>query len=452
MSTYQPFPSFVEWITQSGPHQAFDTYAARFREVGDDARAESSRLMTRSAAVDTNAIEGIYHSDRGFTRTIAEAAAGWEQTMQHRGAHVRPAFDDAMNGYQFILDVATGRRELSQQLIRELHATMTASQDTFTVETAVGPQAQALPHGQYKTMPNSPTTAGGTIHAYAPVEDTPPDMARLIGECTSVQFTNAHPVDQASYIHYAFVCVHPFADGNGRVSRALASIYLYRNPGIPLVVFQDQRNNYYDCLEAADKGNFGPFIGFIGQRALDSVQLALESLPTTPSAEHALQQLAADGSNSPSQMSLVPGGQRLKEAVFTGIKSRLSALPTTPVITFTTSNRLFGEPGTSAGYAHLPSHELQFSLLATDESAWMVAECFTVLVRDTAPAESPEYLVVSSPGYSGFTPLARPLEVFRRDLEPTLKETLRLRIEMWGKNVVDGFVSGAVESYRNLGR
>ncbi|WIM72063.1 Fic family protein [Corynebacterium suedekumii] len=203
MSTYQPFPSFVEWITQSGPHQAFDTYAARFREIGDDARAESSRLMTRSAAVDTNAIEGIYHSDRGFTRTIAEAAAGWEQTMQHRGAHVRPAFDDAMNGYQFILDVATGRRELSQQLIRELHATMTASQDTFTVETAVGPQAQALPHGQYKTMPNSPTTAGGTIHAYAPVEDTPPDMARLIGECTSVQFTNAHPVDQASYIHYA---------------------------------------------------------------------------------------------------------------------------------------------------------------------------------------------------------------------------------------------------------
>lgn len=244
----------MEWITQSGPHQAFDTYAARFREVGDDARAESSRLMTRSAAVDTNAIEGIYHSDRGFTRTIAEAAAGWEQTMQHRGAHVRPAFDDAMNGYQFILDVATGRRELSQQLIRELHATMTASQDTFTVETAVGPQAQALPHGQYKTMPNSPTTAGGTIHAYAPVKDTAPDMARLIGECTSVQFTNAHPVDQASYIHYAFVCVHPFADGNGRVSRALASIYLYRNPGIPLVVFQDQRNNYYDCLEAADRG------------------------------------------------------------------------------------------------------------------------------------------------------------------------------------------------------
>lgn len=30
-------------------------------------------------------------------------------------------------------------------------------------------------------------------------------------------FVKAHPVLQAAWAHFAFVAVHPFADGNGRV-------------------------------------------------------------------------------------------------------------------------------------------------------------------------------------------------------------------------------------------
>ena len=73
--------------------------------------------------------------------------------------------------------------------------------------------------------------------------------------------------------HYAFVCIHPFADGNGRVSRALASVFLYRSPGIPLVIFADQKNTYIDALEAADKGKYNLFVQFIADVCTDTVGL-----------------------------------------------------------------------------------------------------------------------------------------------------------------------------------
>jgi hypothetical protein len=95
----------------------------------------------------------------------------------------------------------------------------------------------------------------------------------LVDELSSEEFSSASPVLQAAYAHYAFVCIHPFADGNGRVSRALASVYLYRDPGIPLVIFADQKPGYIDALELADSGESAAFVQFVTERAIDTIQL-----------------------------------------------------------------------------------------------------------------------------------------------------------------------------------
>jgi hypothetical protein len=76
---------------------------------------------------------------------------------------------------------------------------------------------------------------------------------------------------QAAYAHYAYVCIHPFADGNGRVARALSSVFLYRSPGVPLIVFADQRNEYYDALESADNGDPFPFLRFMMTRTVEAI-------------------------------------------------------------------------------------------------------------------------------------------------------------------------------------
>jgi fido (protein-threonine AMPylation protein) len=93
--------------------------------------------------------------------------------------------------------------------------------------------------------------ATGEQHAYAPVDQVAPEMQRLMETLKSPEFGRAHPVIQASWAHYAFVAIHPFADGNGRVARALASAYLYRPNSVPFLMSADQRTPYFDALSAA---------------------------------------------------------------------------------------------------------------------------------------------------------------------------------------------------------
>ncbi len=296
---YRPFPGVRVWMHEFVPDVA-DRYASRLAalraEVQQSDLDRAVEVATRYAAVDTGAIEGLYSVDRGFTRTIATQAAAWEATLRSHGEHVGKSIQGALDGYEMVLDAVTHQLPVTEAWIRRLHEVMCGSQETFTVHTELGPQQHDLPLGRYKTSPNSPTNAStGTVRHYAPVDDTGPEMARLVEELASEEFAALHPVVQAAYAHYAFVCVHPFVDGNGRVSRALASVYLYRSPGVPLVVFADQRDVYLDALEAADGGRHDAFVRFVEQRVLDAVGLVEAHLPdeSIPASEDSLQAIDA---------------------------------------------------------------------------------------------------------------------------------------------------------------
>jgi Fic family protein len=282
---YEPFPSFKDWASSYVSTGAFDSFAALLAETHAASAEESLQRAvdqaTKWAAVDTGAIEGLYEVERGFTFSVATSAAAWDNMHQVVGMATQNAIHDALSGYEFVLDVATGGRPVTETWIKELHATLCASQKTYTVMTEVGPQEHELPKGEYKRFPNNPLKlATNEIFSYASVDDTAPEMARLVDELSSQLFANSHPVVQAAYAHYAFVRIHPFADGNGRVSRALASTYLYRHPGVPLVIFADQKGSYLDALEAADAGNFGPFLSFVEERAIDTIQMVRANMQT----------------------------------------------------------------------------------------------------------------------------------------------------------------------------
>lgn len=65
---------------------------------------------------------------------------------------------------------------------------------------------------------------------------------------------NLHPLLIAGIFHYEFVSVHPFADGNGRVTRLLTLLYLYqcgfgfRNILVPDSYYFSDRTRYYSAL------------------------------------------------------------------------------------------------------------------------------------------------------------------------------------------------------------
>lgn len=285
MEPYRPFPTFEEWVSDAIDVSLVDRFAAQLAAVRTEAEPETLReavnIATRWAAVNTGAIEGLFEVDRGFTYSVAASSVMWQDVKNLKGEFAADSIADAMKAYDFVLDAATRSHPVSETWIRELHQIVTKSQDTYTVITAVGRQEQDLPKGVYKTYPNNPLHfASKTVHSYAPPSDTSPEMARLVDQIRSDRFEKAPSVLQAAYAHYAFVCVHPFADGNGRVARALASTFLYRGIGVPLVIFADQKASYLDGLEAADRGTYSSITHFFAERVIDTIGMVREAVLT----------------------------------------------------------------------------------------------------------------------------------------------------------------------------
>jgi len=58
-----------------------------------------------------------------------------------------------------------------------------------------------------------------------------------------------HPIELASLIHLKFVTIHPFTDGNGRISRLIMNFVLKKFNFPLLDIPYTKRNSYYNALE-----------------------------------------------------------------------------------------------------------------------------------------------------------------------------------------------------------
>lgn len=281
-SGYSTFPPIREWDV-SVDNDVWSEFASRLDTARGSATEEDVRraldIALRSAALESGAIEGLYATDRGITTTVALQGAMWEAALDKLGRDVRGHFEAQLAAFDLVLDVAANNVDLGEAWLRELHAQVTAKQKTYRVWTeAAGWQDHPLPHGEYKIAPNLVTLADGRVHHYVPLEDTPAEVHRLLEQMRSPEFTSAHPAIQAAYAHHAMTVVHPFADGNGRTARALASVYLYRAAGVPLVIFSDQQERYWDALAAADRGEPQGFVTFVENRVLDTMAMVADRL------------------------------------------------------------------------------------------------------------------------------------------------------------------------------
>lgn len=60
-----------------------------------------------------------------------------------------------------------------------------------------------------------------------------------------------HPVELAALVHLRFVTIHPFSDGNGRISRLMMNFVLQKFDYPMLNIQYMNRNSYYNALERA---------------------------------------------------------------------------------------------------------------------------------------------------------------------------------------------------------
>ncbi|QDJ35720.1 Fic family protein [Bordetella hinzii] len=109
--------------------------------------------------------------------------------------------------------------------------------------------------------------------------DVPNLVEKAISTCNSNK--DSHPVQNAAYVHWAFTRIHPFVDGNGRLSRLLQDFILLKARYVPATVQpEDRERNYYDALEQADQGDGLSFLEITAKNTLRTADRYLSIIRT----------------------------------------------------------------------------------------------------------------------------------------------------------------------------
>ena len=144
------------------------------------------------------------------------------------------------------------QRPLSENFIRELNHIILVGD--FFKTSRDGEHRYKIHVGVYKTRPNSVITSSGEMFDYASPEETSSLMSDLVDWYRNEeQQGKLSVVELAALLHYRYIRIHPFEDGNGRIARLLVNYTLHRY-GYPMIVIPTtDRSNYLDALNKCDK-------------------------------------------------------------------------------------------------------------------------------------------------------------------------------------------------------
>lgn len=146
-----------------------------------------------------------------------------------------------------------------------LRNTVITEEDILTMHKLFYSDIDPQRAGKYR---NVSVLITGSKYSVCDVNKISDEMEKLItwaNECRK----DYHPVEFAALLHKKFVFIHPFIDGNGRLSRLLMNTALIQSGYLLAIIPQVLRNDYIKLLEEAHK-NDRPFIEFIASRVLET--------------------------------------------------------------------------------------------------------------------------------------------------------------------------------------
>lgn len=238
---------------------------ATIESIGSSTRIEGSRLTDREVEDLLSRLE-----TKSFRSRDEEEVAGYAELM-----------DTIFSSFEVI--------PLTENYIKQLHGILLR----YTVK-------DDYHKGSYKMVPNHVEAfdAGGKslgiIFETTSPFDTPFQMSRLLEETRlRLNEKELHPLMVIGSFIVCFLAIHPFQDGNGRLSRALTTLLLLQAgyTYVPYVslesIVEQNKEDYYLALRRtqttlfSDHPNWEPWLNFFllmlkKQKDLLSDQIALE--------------------------------------------------------------------------------------------------------------------------------------------------------------------------------
>ena len=208
-------------------------------------------------ALDGFGIAFAYHSgkienDSVTYRAVREIFERGGVTAYTGGLRTLLEIRNAKEAHEMLLRAFRAKRPLDEAFIKELQFCLT--QHTYDARRR---QLGERP-GEYKRH----DYVTGRGEAGAAPEDVADEVRELLEELRDV--AAEHALTAAAYFHAKFENIHPFADGNGRAGRAAMNYLLVLHGHPPVIVHEEDREEYYAALEAwDDRQELAPLCGFL---------------------------------------------------------------------------------------------------------------------------------------------------------------------------------------------
>ncbi|HEY1161273.1 MAG TPA: Fic family protein [Terracidiphilus sp.] len=211
-----------------------------FREEGPLDRVSLAKLEEHFRALHVYNSAGI----EGNRLTLQETLLVLRDGMDISGKPLRDSIEARNLGqaFDYLRELSDENIPIRETDVRHLH------------ELVVGDSPELSP-GEYRKVG---VIISGSEHRPPEPLEVPSRMGELVRWINSNSGKN--PVVLASLAHHELAAIHPFKDGNGRVSRLLMNLLLMRT-GFPISnLSRDNRPAYYDALSFADVGIFDPLV------------------------------------------------------------------------------------------------------------------------------------------------------------------------------------------------
>ena len=207
-------------------------------------------------------IEYTYESNKieGNTLTLQETALVVEKGLTIGGKSLNEHLE-AVNHSQaidFIKEIAQNEEPITEHNLLQIHSLILQGIDNKNA-------------GKYR---NVQVLISGAKHVPPQPFLVPKQMEDLFIWYNENK-DHLHPVELSAEMHERLVTIHPFIDGNGRISRLLMNLILIQN-GFPIAILKgdaESRLKYYGTLETAQiENNKQPFLDFIAENIEETME------------------------------------------------------------------------------------------------------------------------------------------------------------------------------------
>ena len=245
-------------IMEAGLLDKLDSLQAelsRHRPFGPDLINQVRNYYRVGLVYTSNALEGITYTESETKVLIEDGLTAGGRPLKEAYAVVGHA-----EAYSHMFSLLAGETVTEKDILK-FHSLL---------ERGLENEAVA---GKYR---NVQSFISGSKYPLTLPENIPAAMRAFIHFIES-QRDSMHPVELAAKAHKELVFIHPFADGNGRVSRLVMNTLLIQRGYLPAIIPPILRSDYIAALEKAHEDD-SDFLTFIVEREIETQKEMLRLL------------------------------------------------------------------------------------------------------------------------------------------------------------------------------